>query len=247
MRTRPQTTNNRHTQTPPTKTTLPAPRPPPLPQKKHTTTALIIQAVLGRPSAKNGKPDIVAVGLTAVPFAAAALWQVGFSWHSQRRKEKRWHVVASWLAAAAFMLAMPAAMTASPAAGMVMLVLCTMGIYGAFSVSSSYVMELLGAERAVGGAIQNSIGNLGGFVGPYAIGALKDKTGSYHPAMYLMGAGLVVAALVVAAFDPKWARAKAMPNAERASEAVAQMEAEAGVAAAPAGGERAKAAKPVAA
>jgi MFS family permease len=138
--------------------------PPPPPQQKKKQTALIIQAVLGRPTVSNGRPDIVAVALTAVPFAAAAIWQVAFSFHSQRRKEKRWHVVASWLAAAVFMLAMPAAMTASPAAGMVVLVGATMGIYGAFSVSSSYVMELLGAERAVGGAIMNSIGNLGGFV-----------------------------------------------------------------------------------
>ena len=182
---------------------------------------------------------------------------------------------------------------------MAMLVLCTMGIYGAFSVSSSYVMELLGAERAVGGAIMNSIGNLGGFVvsrwffvcsvaralararpafflsslagahahahtqnpvrasapppqkkltilfqGPYAIGALKDRHGSYHHAMYLMGSGLVIAALVVAAFNPAWAHAKALPNSERAAEAIAQGEAEAGIAA-PAGSSSA-AAKPIA-
>lgn len=195
---------------------------------------LIVQAVLGRPPTKNGRPDIMAVGLTAIPFAAAALWQVLFSFHSQRRGEKRWHIVGSWLVAGAFMFSMPAAMTASPAAGMGVLVCTTMFIYGAFSVSSSYVMQLLGAERATGGAIMNSLGNLGGFVGPYVIGALKDATGSYHPSMYMMAAGLVIAAAVVAAFNPKWAEAKSMPNAGRAAEAIAQGEAEAGVAEAPA-------------
>jgi hypothetical protein len=47
--------------------------------------------------------------------------------------------------------------------------------------------------------------------------------------MYLMGAGLIVAAAVVAAFNPEWARACAAPNAERAREAIAQDEAEANV------------------
>jgi ACS family tartrate transporter-like MFS transporter len=190
---------------------------------------LIVQSALGRPPTKNGRPDLVAVGLTAVPFAAAALWQVLFSFHSQRRQEKRWHIVASWTAAAAFMLAMPAAMKAGPAAGMIVLILCTCGIYGAFSVSSSYVMQLLGAERAVGGAIMNSLGNLGGFVGPYVIGSLKDQTGDYFAAMYLMGGGLVIAAATVAIYQPRWSEAKSMPNTEKAAEAIAQGEAEAGL------------------
>jgi MFS family permease len=48
-------------------------------------------------------------------------------------------------------------------------IMCTMFVYGAFSICQSYISGLLGAERGMGGAIQNSIGNLGGFVGPYVI------------------------------------------------------------------------------
>jgi hypothetical protein len=103
--------------------------------------------------------------LTAIPYAAAAVWQVVNSWHSQHRDEKRWHIVGSWVAAAVLMCMLPTAMKAGGTAGFAVFILCTMFVYGAFSISQSYISGLLGAERGVGGAIQNSIGNLGGFVG----------------------------------------------------------------------------------
>ena len=40
-------------------------------------------------------------------------------------------------------------------------------------------MFLSGASAAAGIAMINSIGNLGGFIGPYAIGWMKDRWGSY--------------------------------------------------------------------
>jgi nitrate/nitrite transporter NarK len=73
----------------------------------------------------------------------------------------------------------------------------------------------------MGGAIMNSIGNLGGFVGPYLIGALYDSTHSYFPAMYTMGAGLVLAAAMVTAYQPHWSEKRAMPNQHLADAAAA--------------------------
>lgn len=48
---------------------------------------------------------------------------------------------------------------------------------------------------------------------PYVIGALYEKTGAHFSGMYVMGAGLAVAALIVAAYLPRWSEAKAMPHA----------------------------------
>ena len=121
-------------------------------------------------------------------------------------------MVGSWGGAALCMFLLPTAMDHSPTAGFAVFIVATMLVYGAFSISSSYIMQLLGGERGMGGAIQNSLGNLGGFVGPYLIGALKDATGSYFPAMYLMGAGLSLACIIVAVFNPHWSEKKAMPN-----------------------------------
>ncbi|SNB66689.1 MFS transporter, ACS family, tartrate transporter [Arboricoccus pini] len=48
---------------------------------------------------------------------------------------------------------------------------------------------LADTDRAAGIAVINSVGNLGGFLGPYAIGYLRDQTGGF-------GAGLVFVALM---------------------------------------------------
>lgn len=48
---------------------------------------------------------------------------------------------------------------------------------------------------------------------PYVIGALYEKSGSHFNGMYVMGAGLAMAALIVASYMPRWSEAKAMPHA----------------------------------
>ncbi|MGF6551305.1 nitrate/nitrite transporter NarK [Paraburkholderia youngii] len=57
-------------------------------------------------------------------------------------------------------------------------------------------MFLSGAGAAAGIAMINSIGNLGGFVGPFAIGWLKNVTGGYTAGLYVVGATLAVSAVV---------------------------------------------------
>jgi len=57
-------------------------------------------------------------------------------------------------------------------------------------------MFLSGAGAAAGIAMINSVGNLGGFVGPFAIGWLKNVTGSYSAGLYAVGATLAVSAVV---------------------------------------------------
>jgi ACS family tartrate transporter-like MFS transporter len=57
-------------------------------------------------------------------------------------------------------------------------------------------MFLSGAGAAAGIAMINSVGNLGGFVGPFAIGWLKNVTGGYSAGLYLVGATLAVSAVV---------------------------------------------------
>ena len=57
---------------------------------------------------------------------------------------------------------------------------------------------LSGPAAAASIALINSTGNLGGFVGPYLIGYLADKTGGYTAGIvYLIACGLVGSALVL--------------------------------------------------
>lgn len=55
---------------------------------------------------------------------------------------------------------------------------------------------LSGSAAATGIATINSLGNLGGFVGPYAIGLIKESTGSFEWGLYFVAALLVLSAIV---------------------------------------------------
>lgn len=53
---------------------------------------------------------------------------------------------------------------------------------------------LTGAAAAGGIALINSFGNLGGFLGPYVIGWLRETTGSFNAGLYFLAASLVLSA-----------------------------------------------------
>ena len=58
---------------------------------------------------------------------------------------------------------------------------------------------LSGSAAAAGIAVINSIGNLAGFFGPYAMGWIKDATGSFAGGLLLIAALAVLAMVVVLA------------------------------------------------
>ncbi len=75
----------------------------------------------------------------------------------------------------------------------------TVGIYG--SRPSFWPMPslfLTGAAAAVGMAFINSIGNLGGYVGPFIVGWIKDSTKSFEMALYFLAACALLSAVIAA-------------------------------------------------
>jgi ACS family tartrate transporter-like MFS transporter len=83
-------------------------------------------------------------------------------------------------------------------AGLVVVNVGVMGFTVAFwSVSSSL---LRGTAAAAGIALVNSLGNVGGAVGPFTIGRLKDATGGTRDAFLLLAAVALVAAVLLVAF-----------------------------------------------
>jgi MFS transporter, ACS family, tartrate transporter len=58
---------------------------------------------------------------------------------------------------------------------------------------------LTGFSAAAGIALINCFGNLGGFVGPYAIGAISRKTGSFHAGLVVVGFSLLTSAVLTLA------------------------------------------------
>ena len=109
--------------------------------------------------------------------------------HSDRTGERTWHVVvACLLASLGLVLAGFAGTRASRS--LLALTLVNIGISSAKPpLWSMPTMFLSGSAAAAGIATINSIGNLGGFVGPAMIGWIKDLTGSFQGGLFFV-AGL---------------------------------------------------------
>jgi ACS family tartrate transporter-like MFS transporter len=76
------------------------------------------------------------------------------------------------------------------------------GIFGALPVFWTLPTAFLsGTAAAAGIAMINSIGNLAGFAGPYAMGWIRDSTGSYTGGLLSLAAVAVIAMILVLALD----------------------------------------------
>lgn len=140
----------------------------------------------------------LAVGvLSAAPPLAAAVAMVWIAAHSDRTGERRRHVALPCLVTAAGFAATAAALHA-PLLATVALTLVAIGIAGSFGPFWGLATTSLSGPASAGGiALVNTIGNIGGFAGPYVVGLLKDATGSFA-AVLLVFSGLAAAAGVLA-------------------------------------------------
>lgn len=133
--------------------------------------------------------------VNAIPpvFAVAAMYL--WSRHSDRTGERTWHVTLACVAAGVGLFF--AGFAASLVAVMVALVVVNAGVSAAKPpLWSMPTLFLSGSAAATGIATINSIGNLGGFVGPYAIGLIKQSTGSFEWGLYFVGGLLVLSAVM---------------------------------------------------
>jgi len=147
--------------------------------------------------------------ISAVPFGAAAVAMVKVGQSSDRRGERRWHVAISAFAGAAGLIL--SARAHNPLIALATLSLAAAGIWGTMGPFWSMPCEYLGGTAAAAGiALINSVGNLGGFVGPYLVGMVRQMSHSF-------AGGLAAMALMLAAAG---CIALAVPHREKpASEA----------------------------
>ncbi|WP_206957084.1 MFS transporter [Trinickia acidisoli] len=143
--------------------------------------------------------------LNAVPSVAAVVTMILWARHSDRTKERTWHVVLPCvLACVGFIFAGQA-----DTALLIVLALVVVNVGISAAKAPLWAMPskfLSGAGAAAGIAMINSIGNLGGFVGPFVIGWLKHRTGSYAAGLYFVGATLAVSAIVTLLLSAKSGR-----------------------------------------
>jgi ACS family tartrate transporter-like MFS transporter len=134
----------------------------------------------------------VVAGAMVVSLVASAY--TGHS--SSKRDERRWHgAVHMFLAAAGIGLG---AYAHNPWVYVFFMVLAAIGTYAPMAVWWSYPTTFLSGTAAAGAiGMINSIGNLGGFVGPYVTGWIKQSTGSFAGAMLYLALSLAAAGVLI--------------------------------------------------
>jgi ACS family tartrate transporter-like MFS transporter len=134
--------------------------------------------------------------IVPIPYICAAAFVFFWSRHSDRTGERVGHATFSMLLAAAGLLASGFLLQASPVWAMVALCFAAMGTFSAISPFWELPSAVLGGAAAASGiALINSLGNLGGFAAPYAVGALVDRTGDAKAGLLLLAGVLAVTAV----------------------------------------------------
>src|SRR5213593_2203718 len=126
--------------------------------------------------------DLLVGFVSAIPYVAASLGMVMIAKSSDRRSERRWHVAVSALIGAAGLAA--AGILKIPDFELAALALAAIGIWGTLGPFWAMSSECLrGTGAAAGIALINSIGNLGGFLGPYLVGIVRSRTDDFALAL----------------------------------------------------------------
>ena len=133
-------------------------------------------------------------------FAVAMLVSLAASAYtghsSSLRNEKRWHGAFHMFLAAVAIGA--GGLVHAPWPYYVLLVLTAIGTYAPMSVWWAYPTTFLSGPAAAGAVgLINSVGNLGGFVGPYVTGWARQQSGSFTGAMLYLSASLALAGVLI--------------------------------------------------
>jgi nitrate/nitrite transporter NarK len=142
--------------------------------------------------------------VTSIPFAAALVAMFLVGRHSDRTGERKYHVAACALTAATGLV-----LAVIFRNNLWLMVLSfTLSQIGQRSVQGVFwaipPIFLGGTAAAACIGLINALGNLGGYVGPSVMGALRQATGTYSRGLLVLAAALVIeTAIVVSLRLPK--------------------------------------------
>ena len=159
----------------------------------------------------SGASNFVIGLLSAIPYIGAAVAMVLVGVHSDGSGERRWHVaLAAFGGAMALLLAAYSTSVAPVIIGISLAVLGVFAMVGPFWAMPTSLLG--GAAAAAGIALINSIGNLGGFFGPYIVGLVRTSTGEFRGGLLVLAATLAASGCVVLLVRLDRAAASAEPD-----------------------------------
>jgi MFS family permease len=156
-----------------------------------------------------GTKGYLGVGLiTAIPYAVAVIGMVVLSQHSDESGERRLHYVAN-VSFGALGLILSGVFASTPVLAIVFLSIGTLGVIGSMPLFWPLPSAFLaGTAAAAGIGIVNSVGNLGGYVGPNIPIWAKLVSSDPSAALYIIAGILVVGAVLTYFFIPTTLRVR---------------------------------------
>jgi nitrate/nitrite transporter NarK len=146
---------------------------------------------------QSGSSNLRVSLIAAVPYCVGLVAILVMGWSSDRTKERRWHTALSMMAAS-IGLFMAVVLQDHLVLTVAMFCVVAVGIYGYlpgfWALPGSF---LTGTAAAASIGLINSLGNLGGWAGPYIVGFLSKATGSYFGGVLYLSASALVAAVLV--------------------------------------------------
>ena len=145
----------------------------------------------------SGQSDLKVTLMAALPYVAAFVTQQVNGWHSDRTRERRWHAALPVLVCA---VALGFAVLYRDNLGLSLALFVVAGgsFYG-FQPVFWAVPTLFLSESAAAASIGliNSVGNLGGFVGPMVMGYLAKRTHSFSAGLLYLVASLIASGILM--------------------------------------------------
>src|SRR5262245_30873435 len=136
--------------------------------------------------------------VSAVPYLAGTIGIVLWGRRSDRKRERRYHIVLPLLVATTAIAA--STILDDPLPKMAALSAAAFGIFASMPVFWTFPTFFLSGTAAAGGiALINSIGNLAGFAGPYVMGWTRDATGTYVAGLLSLSMACLMSVAIVLA------------------------------------------------
>jgi ACS family tartrate transporter-like MFS transporter len=130
-----------------------------------------------------------------VPYIVGTIGILVWGYVSDRAGERRFSLALALLVSGIGLAA--AGWLSTSLTSVVMMSVAAIGIYGTKAPFWPLPSMFLSGSAAAGGiALINSVGNLGGFAGPYMVGWIKDATGSFEAGLFGLAAWSFAAVIV---------------------------------------------------
>jgi ACS family tartrate transporter-like MFS transporter len=164
----------------------------------------IMKLVLG------GQSNTVVGFVVMIPNLLGLIVMILVSRQSDRTLERRYHMATSVALAGIALLLLGAPRSAF--FSVVLFSAVAIGAYSFLPIFFSMPGEFLsGFSAAAGIALVTSVSNLGGFVGPYIVGSIREKTGSLYAGLAFAGFSFLVSA-TLALLLPRTAQVRLYPD-----------------------------------